>query len=180
VGALQVPVGPFQLTHVVLELLKDPWSRLSVIGAFGKADFMCHYYVFSEKQSCVNIMRQSFVMCVKPQNLVVTHDILLTTATVASLDYMLNKCLGFLGMSCHKVFADPWTTVVGPIRHGSSYTTAHGSWNLKPYSTTSCNMTATHNKNALHSEFVTQRHRPGSIVDTFQSDVPMVFGSPLT
>jgi len=32
---------------------------------------------------------------------------------------------------------------------GSGYRAAHGSLNLKPYSTTSCNMTVTHEKNAV-------------------------------
>ena len=40
------------------------------------------HYVFSEKQSRVNVMRQS---CVTPKKLHVMHDILSTTATFSSL-----------------------------------------------------------------------------------------------
>jgi len=40
---------------------------------------------FSKKQSHVNITRQSFVTRVMPENLLVTHDILSTTATFSSL-----------------------------------------------------------------------------------------------
>ena len=36
-----------------------------------------------------------------------------------------------------------------PLRVGSGYRTACGSLNLKPYSTSFCNMTVTHNESAV-------------------------------
>jgi len=51
--------------------------------AFVKADFTRHC-VFSEKEAPVNFTRQSFYMRVTPTNLLFTHDISVTTATVSS------------------------------------------------------------------------------------------------
>ena len=55
-----------------------------IIRAFGKRDFT-HQHDFSEKQSRVNVMHQSFVTGVTPDNLHVTHDISSTTATFSRL-----------------------------------------------------------------------------------------------
>jgi len=41
-------------------------------------------------------------------------------------------------------FVKPW------FKLGNGYRTANGSFNLKPYLTTSCHMTVTHDENAVN------------------------------
>jgi len=47
-----------------------------------------------------------------------------------------------------KILPMPMTAGLS-FRFGSSYRTARGSLNLKPYSTTSCNVTVMHKENAV-------------------------------
>jgi len=87
-------------------------------------------YVFSRKQSRVNVTRRSFVMYVAPKNLLVRHDISSTTAMFSSLAQMRCPVLGpviptpinsMLDISCKLDISHNISTFQSKLHHKGSW-----------------------------------------------------------